>query len=630
MAWIDVLYLTKQKFNNADDLERCIDVARQLDSMRGNADEEDDRIQVLKQFLASEHMLNRETVGRMSSSMQNNSIQSLHKIIDNFYRIIDRYNIEDDKYDEYRFLFIQIMKSDGSFIKTHHEIIDDEDESMFEDEEGNNEYDKEFKSFFDALVDLKKADKNLESILTFFYNSNLTNINIENISDKPVNRFSDIIISYSVIKTICDVKSHKNILKTFFYNAVIKEYTDDANDSKFINNIISKNKNFVDIPDEDSYNGKVDAIHEVYPDSDIAYERLDKILDSQSWLQKNAPEISDAFKTKKIANGNLRTAIKHVVDYYSDNHIMNRIINQGNEADIVEHIDNAISTVLGIYFDIINKTYQDIEEYKNDLNFEFNISNKKLKLKLIEYIKRWKDFLNSDIYKWNASDIDAACQKITDNLFKNNDYSLAPFNSTTKQPVFVKNLNILDIIKNIVTAPNEGHYESIMPYLASFKSPNTSVLDKINVEKMFLKIVKDFISTDYSDKISTLKLASAFGAYYDAICNVIYNKDLNISESLVVEEYMFIYDYVVNEDVDMSAYFDKLAKKIEVVADKDVLKYVDNYAKYPEEDQQEQEEKPIDSSTAATPDAEKREEELKKSAEELKQKLANYGQKTES
>ena len=264
------------------------------------------------------------------------------------------------------------------------------------------------------------------------------------------------------------------------------------------------------------------------------------------------------------------------------------------------------------------------------MNFEFNISNKKLKLKLIEYIKRWKDFLSSDIYKWNASDIDAACQKITDNLFKNNDYSLAPLNSSTKQPVFVKNLNILDIIKKIVTAPNEGHYKSIMPYLASFKSPNTFVLDKINVEKMFLKIIKDFISTDYSDKISTLKLASAFGAYYDAICNVIYNKDLNISESLVVEECMFIYDYVVNEDVDMSAYFDKLAKKIEVVADKDVLNYVNNYAKYPEDDQQEQEEKPIDSSTVATPDAEKREEELKKSAEELKQKLANYGQQTES
>lgn len=626
MAWIDVLYLTKQKFHSADELERCIDTARQLDSMHGNADVNDERIDVLKQYLASEHILNRETVGRMGSSMQNNNIKSLHGAIDKFYEIVDNFNIEDNLYETYRNMFKQIIKSDGTFIKTHREVID-EDESMFEDENGNNEDDKEFKTFFDALVNLKKEDKNLESILSFFYNSNLTNINIENITDESKIKFPDIFISLKVIQTVCDVEAHKNILKAEFYNAVIREYTSDTSDKKFIQNIISKNNNYVDIPDENSYDEKIDLIQGVYPNSDIAYDRLDSILDSNRWLNMNAPYIAKEFKTRRIPNINLRNAIKHVVDYYSDNHIMNKIIDQKNESDIVEQVDDAISKLLiGTYFDSINKTYQAIEDYNNTLNEEFNIKNLKLKLK--EYIKRWKDFLNSDIYKWNAGKIDNACQKILDNLFKNNDYEITPFGSNTKRPVFKKNVSILDIIKNIITAPDNNHYKSLLPYLDSFKSSSTSVIDKINVETMFLKLIKDFLNTDYSEKYSNFTLANAFDAYYDAICNVIYNKDLNISESLVVEEFMYVYDYVINEDEDMSAYFGKLAQRIKnLVPDKDVKDYVNNYAKYADNNSQET----VDASTATTTDASTRIEALDNAGNELKQKVETYngGQKSD-
>lgn len=628
MAWIDVLYLTKQKFHSADELERCIDTARQLDSMHGNADVNDERIDVLKQYLASEHILNRETVGRMGSSMQNNNIKSLHDAINKFYEIVDNFNIEDNLYETYRNMFKQIIKSDGTFIKTHREVPD-EDESMFEDENGNNEDDKEFKTFFDALVNLKKEDKNLESILSFFYNSNLTNINIENITDETKIKFPDIFISLKVIQTVCDVEAHKNILKTEFYNAVIREYTSDASDKKFIQNIISKNNNYVDIPDENSYDEKIDLIQGVYPNSDIAYDRLDSILDSNRWLNTNAPDIAKEFKTRRIPNINLRNAIKHVVDYYSDNRIMNKIIDQKNESDIVEQVDDAISKLLiGTYFDSINKTYQAIEDYNNTLNEEFIINNKNLKLKLREYIKRWKDFLNSDIYKWNAGKIDNACQKILDNLFKSNDYEITPFGSSAKRPVFKKNVSILDIIKNIITAPDNDHYKSLLPYLDSFKSSSTSVIDKINVEKMFLKLIKDFLNTDYSEKYSNFTLANAFDAYYDAICNVIYNKDLNISESLVVEEFMYVYDYVINEDEDMSAYFGKLAQRIEnLVPNKDVKDYVNNYAKYADNNSQET----VDASTATTTDASTRIEALDNAGDELKQKVETYngGQKSD-
>ena len=628
MAWIDVLYLTKQKFHSADELERCIDTARQLDSMHGNADENDERIDVLKQYLASEHILNRKTVGRMGSAMQNNNIKSLHEEIDKFYEIVDNFNIEDNLYETYKNMFKQIIKSDGTFIKTHREVLD-EDESMFEDENGNNEDDKDFKTFFDALVNLKKEDKNLESILSFFYNSNLTNINIENITDESKIKFPDIFISLKVIQTVCDVEAHKNILKAEFYNAVIREYTSDASDKKFIQNIVSKNNNYVDIPDENSYDEKIDLIQGVYPNSDIAYDRLDSILDSNRWLNTNAPDIAKEFKTRRIPNINLRNAIKHVVDYYSDNHIMNKIIDQKNESDIVEQVDDAISKLLiGTYFDSINKTYQAIEDYNNTLNEEFIINNKNLKLKLREYIKRWKDFLNSDIYKWNAGKINNACQKILDNLFKSNDYEVTPFGSSAKRPVFKKNVSILDIIKNIITAPDNDHYKSLLPYLDSFKSSSTSVIDKINVEKMFLKLIKDFLNTDYSEKYSNFTLANAFDAYYDAICNVIYNKDLNISESLVVEEFMYVYDYVINEDEDMSAYFGKLAQRIKnLVPDKDVKAYVNNYAKYADNNSQET----VDASTATTTDASTRIEALDNAGNELKQKVETYngGQKSD-
>lgn len=628
MAWIDVLYLTKQKFHSADELERCIDTARQLDSMHGNADENDERIDVLKQYLASEHILNRETVGRMGSAMQNNNIQSLHDEINKFYEIVDNFNIEDNLYETYKNMFKQIIKSDGTFIKTHREVLD-EDESMFEDENGNNEDDKDFKTFFDALVNLKKEDKNLESILSFFYNSNLTNINIENITDESKIKFPDIFISLKVIQTVCDVEAHKNILKAEFYNAVIREYTSDASDKIFIQNIVSKNNNYVDIPDENSYDEKIDLIQGVYPNSDIAYDRLESILDSNRWLNTNAPDIAKEFKTRRIPNINLRNAIKHVVDYYSDNRIMNKIIDQKNESDIVEQVDDAISKLLiGTYFDIINKTYQAIEDYNNTLNEEFIINDKNLKLKLREYIKRWKDFLNSDIYKWNAGKIDNACQKILGNLFKNNDYEITPFGSSAKRPVFKKNVSILDIIKNIITAPDNDHYKSLLPFLDSFKSSSTSVIDKINVEKMFLKLIKDFLNTDYSEKYSNFTLANAFDAYYDAICNVIYNKDLNISESLVVEEFMYVYDYVINEDEDMSAYFGKLAQRIEnLVPDKDVKAYVNNYAKYADNNSQET----VDASTATTTDASTRIEALDNAGNELKQKVETYngGQKSD-
>lgn len=623
MAWIDVLYLTKQKFSNTDELERCIDVANQLDGMQGNADKNDERIQVIKQYLATEHILNRKTVGRMTTSMQNNIIQSLHKAIDKFYEIIDKFDIVDEKYDEYKFIYKQIMATDGLYIKNHKEV---EDESMFDDGEGEeDEYGKQFKSFFDSLVELKKSEKNLTNILTFYHHSNLANINIENITDKTNVKFPDIVIAFSVIKTVCDVESHKNTLKTSFYKSIVKEYKSDANDSQFVTEIINKNKDYIDIQNEESYEEKIKSILDIFPDSDIAYDRLDNILDSQKWLQTNATEIAAAFKKKKIPIMNMRTAIKHVIDYYEDNHIMNKIIDSGNESDMIEYVDNAISTILKSYFDLIDKTYQAIEGYNNQLNEEFLI--KKLKLKLKEYIKRWQDFLKSDIYQWNAKNIDNSCTKIVEELFKNNDYTLAPYGKTSKQKVFKDNINILDAIKSLVTAPEKGHYDSVIPYLASFNKPNTPIVDKINVESMVLRLIKDFILTDYKEKITTFKLADAFNAYYDVICNVIYNRDLNISESLIVEEYMFIYDYVVNEDVDMSSYFEKLAKKIETTAGQDVGEYVEKYAKYPDEntvDSSTNASTGTDVSTGAIQQIENQIDSLKQSAEELSKATSNY------
>lgn len=202
-------------------------------------------------------------------------------------------------------------------------------------------------------------------------------------------------------------------------------------------------------------------------------------------------------------------------------------------------------------------------------------------MKLAEIIPLWKNFIDSDTYKYLAKSIDNDIEVKCNRLITYNSYSI---DVAGKEEAVIgkKGIMILNIIHDIVIDKPDNRFESIMPYIApKFAKSDISILMKLNVMIVILNYLIDFFNIKFKNK-SELDVNDKTYMSFDAICNLIYYKDKHVRESFTYEG-MFFESYAIIESESKLDYFNKLWKHIKNIFDKhnekiNIIKYVKNYA----------------------------------------------------
>ena len=298
-------------------------------------------------------------------------------------------------------------------------------------------------------------------------------------------------------------------------------------------------------------------------------------------VREKADRLAKMFSKNKFSNYNLVTAIKHFNAYNGYGFVAKNIITNDDESDIVEEsIDSCLKYILNGYSTALTTIDEQITQY-NKLVDEPLYINDKIKMNLKEIVSLWKNFIDSDTYKYLAKSIDNDIEIRCNRLITYNSYSIDI--AGKEEPVIgKKGILILNIIHDIIIDKPENRFESIIPYIAPrFAKFDISILMQLNVMIVILNYLIDFFNIKFKNK-ADLDVNDKTYMSFDAICNIIYYKDKQVKESYVYEG-MFFGSYAIMESESKLEYFNKLWKHIKSIFDKhnekiNLNKYVKNYA----------------------------------------------------
>ena len=485
MDWFEILYyINKYSFSGIDGFNSAYEASQKL-----NAAKDDSRIEVIMDYLARNNMMDDAHINMMLDAMSDENRSKIDSLVDEIYKdIAAAGNFGDEKYGV---ALAKIIATNGSCLR--------EDEEDEEESETSSSYEKHFlgektvQKFIDDVNELKKnTEHDLVSLVKFVYENNLNQVSYKNIYGDDADVCNDLQIIVPVIEGILDVESYMDDIECDFYDVILEDYSSDEAFIGAIGNIVN---DFITFDsgkfDADALLNEIKTIRKNYPDEDlIAYQSVEKMLESKKVLSDNSKYVAGLFTSNKYGDYNVTLAIRHYKAYCDNDTITGKnIIDSDDVADKVkEGINNVLKFILTGYMNTINEISQKILAYDKMIATPFYINNK-IKMDIIEVVNLWKNFISSNAYKYLGKSIDDEVIKKCSDLIAKNKYTIDV--AGKPQPVFKKEAeNIMNLIRDVNIVKPEGRYSSVLDYITTrFAKIDTPIYTQIDVMSVVVQFV---------------------------------------------------------------------------------------------------------------------------------------------
>ena len=572
MDWFNILYTSKgYSFNNVDEFNSTMETANSLSNSK-----DDSRVATIMSWLAKNHILKDTYILKMNNAMLTENIEKLQNAVDDVFDKISDIHFDDSNIIKYGIIIQKIVTSNGKFLSENYTEPDNEEYEAYPEES--------VKKFIEGVRNLQAQENHkLSDLITFVYENELNNIQFDNFSKDKIAVTNDLSIIVPVITEVSNVRKYEKLAKIDFYKSVLKDYDSD---NEFVQAVAYGANENIDFGADSFNQGNllkiIDVVQQNFPNTtDIAYGTVQNMMESMKVIREKADKLAKMFSKNKFSNYNLVTAIKHFNAYNGYGFVAKNIITNDDESDIVEEsIDSCLKYILNGYSTALTTIDEQITQY-NKLVDEPLYINDKIRMNLKEIVPLWKNFIDSDTYKYLAKSIDNDIETRCNRLITYNSYTIDI--AGNEEPVIgKKGILILNIIHDIIIDKPENRFESIIPYIAPrFAKFDTSILMQLNVMIVVLNYLIDFFNIKFKNK-ADLDVNDKTYMSFDAICNIIYYKDKQVKESYVYEG-MFFGSYAIMESESKLEYFNKLWKHIKSIFDKhnekiNLNKYVKNYA----------------------------------------------------